>query len=57
MSNLTENKFYKEEKDGSLTLIRVEQVDLGDPIKDKEEELLRLYKELETLKNSQEKED
>lgn len=57
MSNLTENKFYKEEKDGSLTLIRVEQVDLGDPIKDKEEELLRLYKELEVLKNSQEKED
>ena len=50
MKNTVENKFYKEEKDGSLTLIRVEQVDLGDPIKDKEEELLRLYKELEELK-------
>lgn len=50
MSNIGENKFYRQEADGSLTLIKVEQVELADPIAEKEAKILKMYEELEALK-------
>ena len=48
-----ENNFYRQESDGSLTLIKTETVILPSPIEDKEAELLKLYAELEALKAQQ----
>jgi hypothetical protein len=52
---LVKNEIYERQEDGTLILVRIEEVEVPerDPIKEKEEELLKLYAELEALKNNQ----
>jgi hypothetical protein len=51
---IVKNEIWERQEDGTLILIRIEDVEVPDvdPIKEKEEQLLKLYNELEQLKNN-----
>jgi hypothetical protein len=52
---IQKREVYERQDDGTILLVRVEEYETPDidPIKEKEEELLKLYAELEALKNNQ----
>lgn len=52
---ITTKEIYKREDDGTLTLIEIREIEVPDIdlIKEKEEQLLSIYAELEALKKKQ----
>lgn len=52
---ITRKEIYRREDDGTLTFVGIEEIEVPDvdPIKEKEEQLLAIYAELEALKNAQ----